>query len=101
MTMLVKNKKSYAVGDQVKIVDKDSKYIMNVGIVVASRVKDGEAEYLVWYLNGEDKQAIFNNKQIRCITRVFDETLEIAKKCTSAEDFVEKDNRENSEESES
>ena len=90
--------RNFAIGEQVKVVDTDSKYIMNVGVVVASRVKDGEAQYLVWYLNGEDKQAIFTNKQLRHLSRPFCKTMDIATKCTTAEDFEEKDNRENTEE---
>ena len=93
--MITKATKSYNIGDQVKIIDKDSKYASNTGIVVASRVKDGDTQYLVWYLNGEDKQAIFTIRQMRAVTRVFSKTIELARKCTSAEDFVEKDNREN------
>lgn len=93
--MLLLTNRTYAVGDQVKVVDQDSKYIMNTGVVVASRVKDGEAEYLVWYLNGEDKQAIFTAKQLRHLHRAFNKTMDVATLCTSAEDFEEKDNREN------
>jgi hypothetical protein len=96
--MLLRVNRTYAVAEQVKVMDKDSDYINKTGIVVASRVKDGEAQYLVWYINGEDKQAIFTAKQLRHLHRPFSKTLEIAVKCTTAGDFEEKDNTENPEE---